>query len=154
VIGSAADPHVVAVLAEAGGRSTMVFDAGSLEGRSFNLGSGSFELGPAIETDEALVLRPDISARGWIRRLAPPDWQRGLVVDSHDAAVKTAWLSLVVGVIRTCRVQWLTDIDALVSAENKLVQYAAAARLGLLVPETIVLVTPTPPAQRSETRSS
>jgi len=139
VIGSASDAHVVAVLAEVGGRSTMTFDAGSLEGRSFNLGAGSFELGPTTtETDEPLVLEQGTPTRGWIRRLAPPDWQRGLVVDSHDAAVKTAWLSLVIGVIRTCGVRWLTDIDALVSAENKLVQHAAASRLGLSVPETIV----------------
>jgi glutathione synthase/RimK-type ligase-like ATP-grasp enzyme len=116
----------------------MVFDAGNVEGRSYSLCNGSFTLYGESQVGDALVLEPGRLVRGWIRRLAPPDWQRGVVVDSHDAAVKTAWLSLVVAVIRTSEVEWLTNLDALVSAENKLVQHAVATGLGVPAPETIV----------------
>jgi glutathione synthase/RimK-type ligase-like ATP-grasp enzyme len=47
-----------------------------------------------------------------------------------------------VAVIRTCAVTWLTEIDPLVAAENKLVQLAAAERLGIATPETIVTSEP------------
>lgn len=138
VIGSHEDPHVEAALKELRSRVVVVVDAASISEREFVLRDGSFTVGPGTESGERLELDPTFRAQGWIRRLAPPDWQRGLVVDSHDAAVKTAWLSFLVAAIRTCAVNWLTDIDALVTAENKLVQHATARRLGLPTPETIV----------------
>ncbi len=138
VIGSLPDPHVAAVLATASAAPVMTVDAGSISGRSFYLHNGIFELGEEGGQDEPLLIRPGEPVFGWIRRLAPPDWLRGLMVDSHDAAVRTAWLSLVLAVLRTCQVRWLTELDALVAAENKLIQHATAARLGICVPESIV----------------
>ena len=66
------------------------------------------------------------------------NWQRGVVLESHEAAVKTSWLSLLVSISRICGVEWLTELDTMVSAENKLFQSLAAAQLGIAMPETIV----------------
>ena len=138
VIGSGDDPHVAAVLQDLGSADTLLIDAESITRRGYVLHDGTFSIERGTGEGGPLQLDRDGTARGWIRRLAPPDWQRGLVVDSHDAAVKTAWLSLLVATIRTCSVDWLTGIDALVAAENKLVQRATAQRLGIPTPETIV----------------
>ncbi len=97
----------------------------------FVMGPGYLQLGELRVLSEAPV-------RGWLRRLAPPDWQRGLVLESHEAVVKAAWLSLLVSITRCCGVRWLTELDAMLSAENKLVQAVAATELGIAIPETIV----------------
>jgi len=142
VIGSHDDPHVDSVVHGLEGLESLVLDASSFEKRHFIFSDGSFTLSGSSADGELVTLDDSALARGWIRRLAPPDWQRGLVVDSHDAAIKSGWLSLLVAIIRTCGVHWLTDVDALLSAENKLVQYHAARRLGVPVPETIVCSDP------------
>ncbi len=108
-----------------------IFDAATLSDERFTLRTGCLQLGE-------LRLSAEVPARGWLRRLAPADWQRGVVLESHEAAVKTAWLALLVSITRTCGVRWLTDLDALVVAENKLVQSVTATELGIATPETIV----------------
>jgi hypothetical protein len=114
----------------------VIFDAASLSAKEFVLRNGSMQIGE-------LNISAEMPARGWLRRLAPPDWQRGVLLESHEGVVKTAWLSLLVSITRTCGVQWLTELDALVNAENKLVQAVAAADLGIATPETIVTNDPT-----------
>lgn len=116
----------------------MTVDADSLSRCSYRLQEGTIELDEYSGNEGPLVIEPDDDVFGWIRRMAPPDWQRGLVVDSHDAAVKTSWLSLLVAIVRTCNVNWLSELDDLVAAENKLVQAATARYLEIAVPETIV----------------
>jgi hypothetical protein len=138
VIGSYDDPHVEAVFRDLDSSNTLLIDAESVTQRGYKLHDGTFSIEKGTAEENPIQLDRDGIARGWIRRLAPPDWQRGLVVDSHDAAVKTAWLSLLVAIIRTCSVDWLTGIDELVAAENKLVQHAKARQLGIPTPETIV----------------
>ena len=80
----------------------------------------------------------DEPRRGWLRRLAPLGWHDGAVVGSLEGAEATAWLTLLVGLVRMCGAEWLTPVDVLVAAENKLLQYRCAASLGLAVPETVV----------------
>ncbi len=99
----------------------MVFDAGAELGAS----AARFALGNATD-------------RGWIRRLAPPDWRRDISLHGHDGVVRTAWLALLGGLIETLPVEWLSPMRTLASVENKLVQYRAAQRLGLPVPATVV----------------
>jgi glutathione synthase/RimK-type ligase-like ATP-grasp enzyme len=94
---------------------------------------------PALRRDTANHwLRLAGPVRGWVRRLAPPDWQRGVVLESHEAALKTAWLSLLSAIIRTTGVHWLTELETLISSENKMVQYTAATAAGALTPKTVV----------------
>ncbi len=131
VIGSPSDEHLRAVVDRLDKSNLAVFDAATLSQEEFVLRPGCFRLA-------GQRLSAAVPARGWLRRLAPPDWQRGVVLESHEAVVKAAWLSLLVSITRTCGVQWLTGLDALVTAENKLVQSMAATQLGIATPETIV----------------
>lgn len=131
VVGSVSDEHLLAVINRLPRDDVAIFDAETLSGADFLLLPGSVRIGEL----QFSAAKP---VRGWLRRLAPPDWQRGLVLESHDAVVKAAWLSLLISIARTCGVQWLTEPEALVGAENKLVQAIAAKQLGIATPETIV----------------
>ena len=131
MVGNRDDEHLIGVLDRLDADDMAVFDAATLSKADFSLQSGRFRIGALEFSDEQPV-------PGWLRRLSPPDWQRGVVLESHDSAVKTAWLSLLVSITRTCGVSWLTELDALVAAENKLVQATAARRLGIATPDSIV----------------
>ncbi|MFG1966096.1 RimK family alpha-L-glutamate ligase [Nonomuraea sp. NPDC049028] len=136
IVGDRGDPHVTAVLTHlAPGCQSWVVNAATLAENSYILQDACLSVrGPQGQ----FMLSPQTGTRGWIRRLAPAAWQRGMVVESLEAAEKTAWLSLLTAVLRTCGVEWLTGIDALVTAENKLVQHATAVRLGVPTPATMV----------------
>jgi hypothetical protein len=147
IVGSEDDPHVQAVLDAAGSERMLVLDADSISRRAYTFTPGAFACAPPRtdmdlprhEHDAAdawLRLAPPV--RGWIRRLAPPEWQRGVVLESHEATVKTAWLTLLTAVIRTSGVGWLTELEPLITSENKMVQYAAATAAGVAVPKTVV----------------
>jgi len=137
VIGNVGDPHAAAVLDRVpSDLRPLLIDAEKLPTCQYCLRDGLLTVSEA--NGREVEIAPGNTARGWIRRLAPPDWQRGLVVESHDAAVKTAWLTLLTSVLRLCGVHWLSSVDELVIAENKLVQYAAASRVGVRVPPTVV----------------
>ncbi len=137
VIGNVGDPHAAAVLDRIPSDFwPLLIDAEKLPTCQYCLQDGLLAVREA-NGREVKVASGD-AARGWIRRLAPPDWHRGLVVESHDGAVKTAWLTLLASVLRLCGVHWLSSVEDLVIAENKLVQYAAALRVGVQVPPTVV----------------
>lgn len=144
VVGSEDDPHVKAVLDATGSERVLVLDADSITRCDYTFTPGVFACtpsptGPAQRRAAASDwLRPAGPVRGWVRRLAPPDWQRGLVLESHEAALKSAWLTLLTAVIRTTGVRWLTELEPLVASENKMVQYAAATAVGALTPKTVV----------------
>jgi glutathione synthase/RimK-type ligase-like ATP-grasp enzyme len=77
--------------------------------------------------------------RGWLRRLAPPQWRRDVAPSSHEGAVRAAWVALLIGIARSCAISWLSDIGCLFLAENKVVQQAAAAALGISTPASAVV---------------
>lgn len=137
MVGSNDDPHVSAVLASTSARPVLVIDVATFAARSYALEDGYLRVDDA-PGKETVEIGGDWNVRGWIRRIAPPEWQRGLAVESHEAAVNTAWLALLTAAVRTCGVTWLTGLDALVAAENKLVQQAAARKVGAWTPPTIV----------------
>ncbi len=99
------------------------------------------------------VLSPTTLVRGWARRLAPQDWQRGVALGSRQAVEKTAWLSLLGAIVRSPMVEWLTDVDHALIAENKLYQLEVAARAGVAVPKTIVTNNPRAVSEFSAGRS-
>ena len=130
-VGSTSDEHLRSVVDRLVRPDVAIFDTAAMSERQFVMGPGYLQLGE-------LRLSSETPVRGWLRRLAPPDWQRGIVLESHEAAVKTAWLSLLVSITRCCGVRWLTELDAMLSAENKLVQAVTAMELGIATPQTIV----------------
>jgi glutathione synthase/RimK-type ligase-like ATP-grasp enzyme len=138
IVGDADDPHVTAVEVATALSPCLVLDASSIGKQRYSLTPTGFRQWHKGEQLGGLEVRPATSVRGWIRRIAPPDWHRGVVVESHDAAVRVAWLSLLTAVIRGLGVEWLTDLDRLVTAENKLVQQTAATKVGARIPETVV----------------
>lgn len=84
----------------------------------------------------------DSPGRGWIRRLAPAGWDQGVMLGGHAAAVLSSRLTLLAAILRDPSVSWVTSVDDLFPAENKLVQYRAALTAGVRVPRT--LITPSP----------
>jgi hypothetical protein len=126
IVGSVQDEHVQAVLQalEKRGVSATLIDATGID--------------DADGAPWATGRVPSIGHRGWIRRLAPAQWHRGLNLDSHDAVARGAWLSLLAGRLLTDRCSWLTSFPDLLAAENKLLQLSTAESLGLHVPQTVV----------------
>lgn len=81
--------------------------------------------------------------RGWIRRLAPPGWMLGTEAHTRHAYQQAAWLAMLVSFIRTSSVDWLTGLDQLLIAENKLLLHRAARAVGAACPETALACSPT-----------
>lgn len=65
-------------------------------------------------------------------------WEAGTMIGSHEAVTKASWLAVLAALLRHPSVQWLSDVDALTAAENKLTQYTKAADLGIAHPRTLV----------------
>lgn len=136
IVGAADDPHVeaVTVLLPAGG--TVVVDAESLPQVVREVRPDRTVLRDLSGADA--VLAPGSACRGWIRRFAPAGWDDGATLGGHTAAVLAARLGLLGALLRDPAVAWLAPVDRLVAAENKIVQYRAAAEQGIDVPATAV----------------
>lgn len=135
IIGAVDDPHVQAVLQRTDCR-VVVLDAASLSKTPYVFANGVLTL-PDIE-GRLVTISPDSDIRGWIRRIAPADWMTGVSGESQVAAIKASWLTLLTAIIRTLGVRWLSHIDEVVRAENKLVVDACARQLAIPMPRTIV----------------
>lgn len=133
VVGSQDDLHVAAVVADLAGIDPLLIDVARLADVEFGVSPNCVE----ITVDDRTF---DLSRgwRGWIRRLSPADWEQGVIIGSHDASAMAAWLSLLAALLRHPEACWLSDLDSMNAAENKITQYIAAQRLGLLVPSTVV----------------
>jgi hypothetical protein len=129
VVGVADDEHVEAVISVLGesGIQPLLIDAASLD-------AGTVSLPPW--TPRGIDDGPE--GRGWIRRLAPPEWRRASSLDSHDGVVRAAWATLLFGTLLSARCTWLTRLPELLTAENKLFQLCTARACGILVPHTVV----------------
>jgi hypothetical protein len=136
VVGDSADPHVQEVVSGLPPVGLVVLDAATLSVTVRGLGLSSTVL--LDTTGTPVVLSPAAPARGWVRRLAPAGWDHGVSLGSHRAALLSSRLALLGAILRDPAVTWLTPIDPLIAAENKIVQYRTARRLGLRVPETVV----------------
>jgi hypothetical protein len=141
IVGRSDDPHVTAVLQQLpSSRTTLLLDAADLTEVPFALRpSGEFTLRAG---GQRLDLRAGRPVPGWIRRIAPAEWQRGVVVESEEAAIKSACLSVIAALARSPAIEWLSSLDACVAAENKVRQYAAASQLGISTPQTVVTSDP------------
>ena len=119
---------MVAALAD----EPVIVDASALDGGAF-----------ALRDLETLVIgsrRVHLTgARGWVRRLTTPGWRPSVVAGSRDAAVRSSYLALVIGLASNPEVAWLTPYPRLTAAENKLRQAAHARRLGVRTPRAAVV---------------
>lgn len=136
IVAPSGDEHADAVAQqiELASGGLVRFDAERLTREPFLVSDAVVELG----SPPARFLSGGPAARGWVRRLAPPDWRRDVSLRGHDGVVRTAWLALLGGLIETLPVDWLSPMRALVPVENKLVQDFAARRLGIRTPATVV----------------
>lgn len=132
--------HVAAVLAHLPRLGTVILDADTLADTV-----NEIRIDYSIFTDidgNAVRLDHQTKARGWIRRLAPAGWDSSVVLGSQHAARLAARLSLLSAILRDLAIEWLTPIDHLIAAENKLIQYRAAERLSIRFPTTLIAKDP------------
>lgn len=133
IIGSRDDVHVQRVL-ELATVDHLVVDAHSLSLSAIAVDMDSITIGDGAWR----VSSEGPPARGWVRRIAPEQWQDGVVAGSRKSAEQSAWLSLVGAIGRSPLVHWLTSVDHGLIAENKHYQLVVAKERGVPVPNTIV----------------
>jgi hypothetical protein len=138
IVGSHDDTHVLAVkkaIDEMGGEPPLIVDAPSLLRDGFSVTLDAITVGgKRIEVGDV--------DRGWLRRYAPPAWGTGLVAGSLEALSRRSFLALIGSIARISGVQWLTTLDALLAAEDKLFQLHTARHLGIPIPSTIIASDP------------
>lgn len=134
VIGDMGDSHLAAVVArveELGRVAPVVIDAPSLARSPYSLIDLKLTIqGTTIDLGDG--------GAGWLRRYAPSMWGAGLVEGSLDAARKRSLLTLVGSITRLGARRWLTTLECMLRAEDRLVQLEIAARAGHAVPRSIV----------------
>jgi len=136
IVGDGADSHVRAVtaaLCRDHRLDPIVLDAASLARSRYRW------------RDEGLSIQVNgdwvrlAGGRGWLRRFAPDDWSVGVALGSRPAAERAAWLNLLTALAEDGRTRWLSPLDAIRRAENKLVAAIAATALGIPTPRTEVV---------------
>lgn len=139
ILGSRDDVHVQRVL-DLASVDHLVVDAKTLSSSAVAVDLNSMVI--RTEDEEWRVSTDGPQARGWVRRLAPEDWQDGIETGSMEAAEQSAWLSLVGAIGRSPLLHWLTSVDRGLIAENKHYQLVEAKSLGVPVPNTLVTNSP------------
>ncbi len=132
IIGDRVDPHVQDVIKYLDGTRVTVIDAALVADMNYVLTEDHLQL-----ADREMTFSSG-AARGWVRRLAPPEWGLGHPAGSREAAAQAATISLIAGIARVPGIEWLTRIDPLLIAESKLVQIQAARAIGIRTPTTLV----------------
>jgi hypothetical protein len=138
IIGNAEDEHAAAVAdaIRATSIEPMLVDVARLENMSYSLRGDRLEVWRDGSHEQVTL---GGSTRGWIRRLAPPHWRRGVTLGTEEAAVRGAWTALLTVIAGAADVLWLTPLERLMLRENKLLQQTIATRLGIDVPATAVV---------------
>ena len=135
LIGSESDTHLRIVAERLRSRNIkpVIFDADSLSEVGYSLSPNKLMIGGKAISMES---------RGWLRRVAPSRWTTGDLVGSvSDISLRTR-VRLVAAIVRHGSRKWLTNIDALQSAEDRIYQLVAACRIGIATPPTIVSADP------------
>lgn len=135
LVGSESDFHLRAVAERLRQRhiQPLIFDADSLP-----------QLGYSFSPDGITIGGTEVAggARGWLRRVAPSRWTTGQLVGSVADVSLRARVSLVASLTRFRNCEWLTRVDALQAAEDRLYQLAAARHIGIATPRTVVSADP------------
>jgi len=135
IVGSGEDPHVQAVAR--GLTDPVLIDVDTLrQGRLALRGNSLLE---ATSEGWEPVAR---AGRGWIRRFAPAGWTKGTQTHSQHAAEQAAWLSMLVSYVRVGGISWMTSIDHMLAAENKMRLAQVAATVNAPCPPTVLATSP------------
>lgn len=137
LVGDLDDPHLRAVADLLPADRRVVLDAATLE-RALLLVTPEQTILKTESGDD--VMLPPSPVRGWIRRLAPAGWDHSVQLGSHRAAVMASRVALLAAIMRDPSVSWITPVDQLYAAENKLTQYRAAASAGFRFPPTMIAI--------------
>lgn len=131
LVGNESDFHLRAIAEQLRLRSVqpLIFDADSLHQIGFSYSSD----GLAIGGTEVVS-----GSRGWLRRVAPSRWTTGDLVGSVADVSLRARVSLVASLTRFKGCKWITRVDALQAAEDRLHQLAMARSIGIATPKTVV----------------
>lgn len=135
LVGNELDVHLRTVAEQLRLRNVepLIFDADSLPQIGCSLTHAGLTIGGA-----------EIRAgtRGWLRRVAPSRWTTGDLVGSvADVSLRTR-VSLVASLTRFGGCEWMTHVDALQAAHDRLHQLAMARRIGIATPKTVVSTDP------------
>lgn len=134
IIGNKLDLHVQAVTSSMAAQDcgpAVLVDVESLAQGTFTLTTSELE----IEGQRVNLRVPE---KGWLRRYAPSKWGAGVASGSQEAAINRSYLSLVGSVARLGHREWLTTLEAMLRAEDRLVQLEVAASLNIFIPKSIV----------------
>ncbi len=131
LVGDESDIHLrtVADRLEERGVKPIIFDADSLA-----------HIGYSFTPQELVIDGVSIAdhGRAWLRRAAPSKWSSGELVGSVSDVSFRARVRLIASIARWGNRCWLTHIDALQAAEDRIRQLAIARSLGIATPTTIV----------------
>ncbi|WP_419946659.1 ATP-grasp domain-containing protein [Candidatus Poriferisodalis sp.] len=131
LVGDESDFHLRAVAEQLRPRSVqpLIFDADSLRQVGFSYSSDGLTIGGTEVTS---------GSRGWLRRVAPSRWTTGDLVGSVADVSLRARVSLIASFSRFKGCEWMTRVDALLAAEDRLHQLAMARSIGIATPKTVV----------------
>ena len=98
------------------------------------------QVGYWVSQDELVIADTPIGhgVRAWLRRVAPNRWTTGHRVGSVEDVSFRARVRLVASIARHPNLEWLTSVDNLQAAEDRIHQLSVASRLGIATPKTIV----------------
>jgi hypothetical protein len=134
IVGNPADSHVRSVvnaLESLGADPPLVIDAPALQ-------HGGFMLSEAMLEADGGQLPTKGGGRGWLRRYAPSGWGTGIAAGSLESAIHRSFLTLVGSISRSGNRDWLTRIDEMLKAEDRMLQLEIAASVGISVPQTLI----------------
>lgn len=98
------------------------------------------QVGYSVSQDQLVLADTPIGdgGRGWLRRVAPNRWATGQQVGSVEDVSFRARVRLVASIARHPTLEWLTAIDTLQTAEDRIHQLSVASSLGIATPQTVV----------------
>lgn len=123
-------------IARSRGVDPLRIDAEHLSSVALSIDAG----GVGIEDDDGEIVTLT-AGRGWLRRLAPEDWRDSDPL-GYRGTVRSSWVTALMSLVSLSGMKWLSDLDAIHAAEDKLAQQAACLRVGVSTPPVALVTRP------------